>query len=373
MDAQTLKDWLALWRVPGVGARGFSALVERFGSPAAVLAASRSALSGAGLRERSLDGIAHPDWAGVEADLNWAAQPGCHIVCRADTDYPNLLTDLGDPPPLLFVRGRPEVLGLPQLAIVGSRKPTKSGAETARDFAKSLAGSGLAITSGLALGIDAASHQGALDAGGITIAVMGTGPDRLYPVRNQDLAEAIAEQGALITEYPVGTPVLANNFPRRNRVISGMAVGTLVVEAALRSGSLITARLAMEQGREVFAIPGSIHNPMARGCNALIKQGAKLVETAQDIGDELGALIGLFDTGDGPRIEDAESIDAGFDAGLDADYQRLIDVIGFEPTSVDSIVERSQLTPEVVSSMLLLLELQGRVEAIPGGRFSRTR
>lgn len=367
MDAQTLGNWLALWRVPGVGARGFAALVERFGSPEAVLAASRNALAGAGLKERSLDGIAAPDWAGVEADLNWAAQPNCQIVTRAHADYPGLLNDLGDPPPLLFVRGNPEVLGLPQLALVGSRKPTRSGAETAREFSRALANAGLAITSGLALGIDAAAHQGALDAGGITIAVMGTGPDRLYPARNQRLAEAIAERGALVTEYPVGTPVLANNFPRRNRVISGMAVGTLVVEAALRSGSLITARLAMEQGREVFAIPGSIHNPMARGCNALIKQGAKLVETAQDIGDELGALIGLFD-GAGMTPESASETT---DEGLDGDYLRLLEAIGFEPTSVDNIIERSQLTPEEVSSMLLLLELQGRVEAIPGGRFSR--
>lgn len=369
MDESTLRDWLALWRVPGVGARGFAALAGRFGSPSGVFTASRSRLAEAGLKERSLDALAAPDWAGVDADQEWAAQPGRSVITRADAAYPALLSELPDPPPLLFVHGNPDVLSLPQLAMVGSRKPSRTGVETARDFSKALADAGLAISSGLALGIDAAAHRGAVDADGVTIAVMGTGPDRLYPKRNAKLAGAIVERGALVTEYPVGTPVLANNFPRRNRVISGLAVGTLVVEAALRSGSLITARLAMEQGREVFAIPGSIHNPMARGCNALIKQGAKLVETAQDIAEELAALFGVLAASD--AHDDAVSAADG--NALDADYQRLLDVVGFEPTSVDSIVERSELTAEEVSSMLLLLELQGRVEAMPGGRFSRTR
>ncbi|MCP5142609.1 MAG: DNA-protecting protein DprA [Chromatiales bacterium] len=367
MDAQALRDWLALWRVPGVGARGFFSLSERFGSPSGVLAARRAELTAAGLKERSVEGLAEPDWAGVDADLAWAAQARCRILTFDDADYPALLKEIPDPPPMLFVRGDVGALSMPQLAMVGSRKASRAGVQTAQEFSAALAGAGLTITSGLALGIDAAAHRGAVDAGGVTVAVMGTGPDSLYPPRNRSLAEAIVERGALVTEYPTGTPVLANNFPRRNRVISGLAVGTLVVEAALRSGSLITARLAMEQGREVFAIPGSIHNPMARGCNALIKQGAKLVETASDIADELGAMFGLLDEGLARPPDEPAS------GELDADYQRLLDAVGFEPISVDGIVELSQLTPDEVSSMLLLLELQGRVEALPGGRYSRVR
>jgi DNA processing protein len=210
-----------------------------------------------------------------------------------DGRYPPLLREIPQAPPVLFVHGDPDCLRVPQLAMVGTRNPTPSGRETARQFAAHLAGAGMIITSGLALGIDAAAHQGALAGGGRTIAVMGTSLDRVYPAKHRDLARAIAERGALVSELPTGTPALAENFPRRNRLISGLALGVLVVEAALQSGSLITARLALDQGREVFAIPGSIHNPLAKGCHALIRQGAKLVETANDIVEELGALAAV--------------------------------------------------------------------------------
>jgi DNA processing protein len=254
--------------------------------------------------------------------------------------------------------------------MVGSRNPTTVGSETARDFARHLAGMGLTITSGLALGIDAASHRGALDAKGQTISVMGTGVDRIYPAAHRDLAHAIvAGGGALVSEYPPGTPPLSGNFPRRNRIISGLSLGTLVVEAARQSGSLITARMAGEQGREVFAIPGSIHNPLARGCHQLIRDGARLVETAQDVLAELAPrLRGLI----AEALETREQTIPGEDESLDEEYQRLLVHVGDEATPVDRLVERSGLTAEVVSSMLLILELRGLITPVPGG-YSRTR
>jgi DNA processing protein len=251
--------------------------------------------------------------------------------------------------------------------MVGSRNPTTGGERTARDFARHLAGCGLAITSGLAVGVDAAAHQGALEAGGITLAVTGTGLDRVYPARHRELAHRIAERGALVSEFPPGTPPLAGNFPRRNRIISGLSVGTLVVEAALKSGSLITARLAVEQGREVFAIPGSIHNPLARGCHALIRQGAKLVETADDIAEELAALLGGLSL---EPVVDAGHADEGCHSLEDPEYQRLLQAMGHDPVSVDQLVARTGFTAETVSSMLLLLELQGHVSSSPGGFFT---
>jgi DNA processing protein len=254
--------------------------------------------------------------------------------------------------------------------MVGSRNPTASGQQTATEFARHLSASGLIITSGLALGIDAASHQGALDAAGATIAVMGTGLDRVYPARHRDLARQIAGEGALISEFPVGTPPLAENFPRRNRIISGLSLGTLVVEAALRSGSLISARNAGEQGREVFAIPGSIHNPLARGCHHLIRQGAKLVETAQDVIDELGALAVacLEQHNPGPPDEHPDQA-----RELDGDYLQLLDNIEFESTSIDQLVTSSGLTPAEVSSMLLQLEMSGYIASSPGGIYNRLK
>lgn len=359
--------WLALLRAPGIGSVRFARLLAHFGAPEAVFAASRSELAVLGLPEPALDYLSAPDWARVEQDLAWLERPDNHLIHLDDPDYPPLLRQIVYPPPLLFVHGDPTCLRAHQIAVVGTRNPTPAGRETARDFAAHLAGFGIIITSGLALGIDAEAHRGALLGQGRTIAVMGTGLDRIYPAKHQKLAHAIAEQGALVSEFPPGTPALAENFPRRNRLISGLSLGTLVVEAALKSGSLITARQAAEQGREVFAIPGSIHNTKAKGCHALIRQGAKLVETATDILEELGALAVA-------AVEETTATRSITPPpALDDDYRRLLQDFGDGPVSIDMLVERCGLTAEVVSSMLLILELQGHVAAAPGGLYSRLK
>ncbi|HEV2109706.1 MAG TPA: DNA-processing protein DprA [Gammaproteobacteria bacterium] len=291
---------------------------------------------------------------------------GARLIAISDADFPPLLKQIPDPPVALFLRGDAGLLASPQLAMVGSRNPSVEGRRNAEEFAAYLSRCGLTIVSGMALGIDAASHRGALKAGGPTLAVWGTGLDRPYPPRNLDLAEEIAARGLLVSEFAPGTPPLPTHFPRRNRIISGLAVGTLVVEAASRSGSLITARLASEQGREVFAIPGSIHNPMARGCHRLLREGAKLVESAADILEELAPLLKLELPAAEPAAEGASAAPPE-----DPEYRLLLNSLDFAPTSVDSLVERTGLTPDVVSSMLLMLELQGHVEASPGGRYSR--
>ncbi len=319
------------------------------------------------LPDAALDYLRRPDWRWVEQDLVWLEQPGNHLLRLDDPRYPPLLRQISYPPPLLFVHGDPDCPRLPQLAIVGTRNPTPLGRETAQRFAAHLAEFGLLITSGLALGIDAAAHEGALAGGGRTLAVMGTSLDRVYPARNRDLAHAIAERGALVSELPIGTPPMAENFPRRNRLISGLALGVLVVEAATQSGSLITARLANEQGREVFAIPGSIHNPLAKGCHALIRQGAKLVETAADILEELGALAAATSE---PASRPAA---ASPSAALDEEYRQLLAAMGDEPVGIDLLVDRCGLTAEALSSMLLILELEGYVAAIPGGLYVRLK
>jgi DNA processing protein len=286
-----------------------------------------------------------------------------------DAAYPVRLRQIANPPPLLFVQGDLASLNDPQLAIVGSRNPTTHGEQIAFDFSKSLARSGLIITSGLALGIDAAAHRGALAAGGITIAVAATGLDRIYPARNQELAWRIIEQGAIVSEFPVGTPILAQNFPQRNRIISGLCLGTLVVEARARSGSLMTARYALEQGREVFAVPGAINNPLVRGCHALIREGATLVECLDNILTELGPLLVRAC----PAVATASETASG-NALLDEEYRRLLDCLGVdEPTAVDTLVGRTGLTAHSVSSMLLLLEMQGYVSSLPGGLYIRHR
>jgi DNA processing protein len=312
----------------------------------------------------------------VEAALAWAQGEGTHILARSDPRYPSRLTELVDAPLVLYVRGDPGFLLDPQLAMVGSRNPTPGARETTVAFARHLAACGLTITSGLALGIDGAAHEGALETGR-TLAVMGTGPDRVYPAAHRPLARRIAAQGGLVTEFPPGMGPISENFPRRNRLIAALSLGTLVVEAAPRSGSLITARLAAEQGREVFAIPGSIHNPLARGCHALIKQGAKLVETAQDILEELAPLLVGYLRPDPSAALDAEGrmtgpqALVGFGAGLDADYRRLLEAMGQDPAHVDLLVERTGLAANDISSMLLMLELDGWIAASPGGRYSR--
>jgi DNA processing protein len=283
-------------------------------------------------------------------------------------NYPSRLREVGAPPPLLFVRGNPALLHEPQLAVVGSRNPTAGGIDTARDFAGYLAGLGLVVTSGLALGIDAAAHEGAL-ATGHTIAVLGTGPDRVYPAAHRDLARRIANTGALVTELLPGTGPHASHFPQRNRIISGLSLGTLVVEAAVGSGSLITARLASEQGREVFAIPGSIHNPLARGCHALIRQGAKLVDSANQILEELGPQLGEF-LADGADSAPEAVVPGPQTSDLDDDHGRLLACMGYDPIAPDEIVARTGMPAFEIASMLLLLELKGLVTSHPGGRYS---
>ena len=365
-----LKYWLALVHAPGLGSRGFNNLLEQVGDPAQLFEQPNR------FRDITLRGVEltaylkSPDWASVERDLEWLDRPEHHLIPLTDPRYPTLLAAIDDPPPLLFVHGNPDLLSTPQLAMVGSRNPSASGRQNAHDFAQHLAQAGLTITSGLALGIDAASHQGALDASGTTIAVTGTGLDRVYPASHRELAHQITESGVLVSEFPPGTPPRPGHFPRRNRIISGLSVGTLVVEAAKQSGSLITARLAAEQGREIFAIPGSIHNPLVRGCHALIKQGAKLVETADDIIEELGALLGSLDTGKSASLDNDAKAESPPE--WDDDYQRLFEHLGYDPTPVDLLIQRSGLTAESVSSMLILLELDGYVAASPGGRYVRT-
>ncbi|HEC16572.1 MAG TPA: DNA-protecting protein DprA [Sedimenticola sp.] len=361
--------WLALVRTPGLGSRGINRLLEQTPDPGVLFGPAAKFPEGLKLSADIASRLRDPDWDLVERDLAWLALPDNHLITIRDPQYPPLLRETPDPPPVLFVHGDPKVLTLPQLAIVGSRNPSVSGERTAHEFARHLAAAGITITSGLASGIDGAGHQGALDGKGVTIAVTGTGLDRVYPARHHALARQIARHGALVSEFPPGVPARAGHFPRRNRIISGLSLGTLVVEAALRSGSLITARQAAEQGREVFAIPGSIHNPLARGCHALIRQGAKLVETAQDIIEELGPLLETLSAPPnlGSAVPPAET-----PLELDADYRQLLDNIGFDPLPVDLIIERSGLTAEEVSSMLLLLELEGYVSSAPGGGFCRT-
>lgn len=295
----------------------------------------------------------------------WLQQENHHLLKLGDDGYPELLAGIAGPPERLFVIGDPEVLHLPALAIVGSRNPTKGGAQNAFDFARHLAASGFCIVSGLAQGIDAAAHRGALAAGAPTIAFLGHGIDRVYPAVNRDLAHDIARHGALASEFPLGTAPNRTLFPQRNRLISGISLGTLVVEAARRSGSLITARLAAEQGREVFAIPGSIHNPLSRGCHQLIRQGAKLVEAADDIVAELAPLAGhLMQTAEHPGTPPESRGDA------DEEYVILLEALGHDPVSTDELAERSGLTINQVSSMLLILELEGKIEKLSGGRYS---
>ncbi len=369
-----IRDWLTLWRVPGIGPANFAALSERFGDPGAALAAGERALVETGIGAPLARAIAQADPRLADPDLAWLeAADDHHILTWADPGYPPQLREAAAPPPVLFVVGDPEWLLVPQLAIVGSRSPTPAGLTSATEFARELAAAGLTITSGLALGIDAAAHRGALEAGGATVAVTATGPDRVYPARHRELAHAIAAQGALVTEFPVGTGPRRGHFPRRNRLIGALSLGTLVVEAGRRSGALITARLAAEQGREVFAIPGSIHNPMARGCHRLIRQGAKLVETAADVLEELAPLFDAQNV----AVPAAQGINRssgsvpGPTKGEDPEYRILLEAMGFDPVGIDELVERTGLTVESVSSMLLILELEGRVAMAGDGRYYR--
>jgi DNA processing protein len=360
-DRHELASWLRLTLIPGVGGEARRALLKAFGLPNAIFAASQRALSSIvepALAERLLR---HECTAEIEAALDWAAQPDNRLLTLADADYPQSLLTADDPPVLLYAKGNTAILNRPMLAVVGSRNATAQGLRDAEAFAKALGEAGLTIVSGLALGIDAAAHRGALATAAGTVAVIGTGPDRLYPARNEALARSIAEQGIVLSEFPLGTPALASNFPRRNRIIAGLGLGCLVVEAAPRSGSLITARLAAESGREIFAIPGSIHSPLSRGCHQLIRQGAKLVESAQDILEELhwgSSPVTTFASGQ-PSAP-----------GNDSEEQVLA-FLGNAPCAIDTLSARSGLTPADLLAMLLPMELAGRVAQLPGGLYQR--
>lgn len=367
-----LTAWLTLARAPGLHAGTLLPLLQKFSSASALIAAPPEILRTAGADAKFAAWLQAPPRESIAKDRRWLEGDARHFIAWGAKNYPQQLAQIGDAPIGLFVSGNPALLSLPQLAIVGSRNPTPPGRETAQHLASQLSRCGLTITSGLAVGIDTAGHQGALEAGGTTIAVCGTGLDIGYPATNRSLADTIAAKGALISEFPPGTPALKENFPRRNRIISGLALGTLVVEAALRSGSLITARLAAEQGREVFAVPGSIRNPLAHGCHQLIRQGARLVETAQDVVEELFPPTGpqrpiAADAAKTPEISDA------FSGRLDKEYEILLDALGFEPAGVDLLVVRTGLRADEVASMLLILELAGHVDTYPGGLYVRAR
>ncbi len=357
------RSWLILAHAH-VRVNELTALLDRFDSVDTIVSQPRATLREAGLAAEKCDAIASPDPAAIDAALDWLRDEHHHIVCWGDDDFPDLLTEIPGPPLLLYVNGRLDALQLPALAIVGSRNPTPGGNRNARDFARHLARQGFAIVSGLAQGIDAAAHRGALDGGGTTIALLGTGIDRVYPAANRDLAHEIAATGAIVSEYPLGTAPERWHFPERNRLISGLSLGTLVIEAARRSGSLITARLAGEQGREIFALPGSIHNPLSRGCHALIRQGAKLVENAGDILAELQPLVGhmLAAADDAPRPPDTPG-------EADDDYAAVREALGHDPVTLDELARDSGLTIDQLSSMLLILELHGEVESLSGGRY----
>ncbi len=350
--------WLAAIRLSGIGPTKFRRCLNAFPDIKILFSATLSELKQTGLSDKESKAIKNPDWSAAERDLKWCEKNAVSVITLADAVYPQLLKEISDAPLVLYLRGNAKLLLEPQIAIVGSRNPTPLGRELAEEFARSLTAAGLVITSGLALGIDAASHRGALVMTGKTIAVSGTGLQQIYPASHQKLGEEIIEKGVLISEFPPHTPPIAKNFPQRNRIISGLSLGVLVIEAALRSGSLITARFAIEQGRDVFAIPGSIHNPLARGCHALLRQGAKLVETAEDVLEELDALQTV--------VKDA-FLQTKQAAYLDVSCQQLLAHIGYEATAMDVIIIRSGLTAGEVSSMLLALELKGYVHVVLGG------
>jgi DNA processing protein len=383
MDREELRAWLRLQLTPGVGNGTARKLLTHFGLPDNVFQQSADALrqvSSAAQAAALLQAPPELD-ALVEVTWNWLqAEPGCrYVLPLGDPGYPQSLLDIEDPPLLLYGMGPADLWkrgGLNMvtnrcLAVVGSRNPTPQGAANARQFSLALAQVGLTIVSGMALGVDGAAHEGALEGAALdqlaTIAVVGTGLDRVYPKQHRVLAHRIAQRGILLSEYPIGTPPLAANFPKRNRIISGLSMGTLVVEAALQSGSLITARLATEQGKDVFAIPGSIHATQARGCHALIKQGAKLVECAQDILEELQIGSGIAVS---PAADPTDGITSGEPASTPKE-RALLHALGYDPTSLDTLQARTGIDTATLQAQLMTLELQGQIARLPGGLFQR--
>ena len=365
-----VRCWLAVGRAGACNGHAVLRALEAFGSIGGLFEAGARELAALGFSRSAIARTRAMDWSAVGRDRDVLDHLGAGIVPIGTERYPARLAAIASPPPVLYCRGNPEVLGRPQLAVVGARAATRGGRERARAFARTLAECGLVVTSGLARGIDAAAHRGALDAGAPSVAILATGPDRIYPRSNAGLAGELIETGAVITERAPGTPPRPENFPRRNRLISGLCLGVLVVEASLRSGSLITARLAADEGREVFAIPGSVDNPLSRGCHALIRDGAKLVESVVDVIEELAHPGGL----QGPPVSSEpaasdDSADAGGGSGGSA--RRVLDAVGHDPVTLDRLVEFTGLTPDRLSSILLSLELDGRLDALPGGRYVR--
>lgn len=353
--------WLALLYAPGIGPIAFKAIIDQFPRLSDFFKADLALLAEIGCSNKLLHYLQSLPNNKIEQDIEWLQNNPCSILTLHDANYPPLLQEIATAPPILFVQGDCSNLAARQIAMVGSRNPSLLGKEIATEFAAALAQHDFIVTSGLALGIDAASHTGALAASGKTIAVLGTGFKYLYPRKHQKLAEQIIANGALVTEFPPATPPIAENFPRRNRIISGLSLGVVVVEAALLSGSLITARYALEQNREVFALPGSIHHPLAKGCHALIKQGAKLVEAVDDILEEFVLNMNC----NGAKIADSKG---GQTVKALAKEQRiLVECLEFTATPIDRIIERSGFNPEKVARELLKLELQGIVTAVPGG------
>ena len=364
LASSDINHWIALNQLPGLGNAGICQLLAKFGSPEAIFSASISQL-----REVVDEDIARKINQGVDIDailpaLDWLKKDNAHVVTLADSTYPQKLLEISNPPVVLYAIGNLHWLNHPAIAMVGSRSATPQGEKNAEDFAMSLCNHGLCVVSGMALGIDGAAHRGALKSNGATIAVVGTGLDIVYPARHRDLAHKIAERGLIISEFPLGTPSKAQNFPRRNRLISGLTLGCLVVEANVDSGSLITARLAAEQGREVFAIPGSIHSPVSKGCHQLIKQGAKLVETTQDILEELKNLLPM----NSPSGLTVNLTSEGLEP---SDANTVLACMGFDAINFESMLTLTGLTTEVLSSMLMLLELESKVTVLAGGKYQR--
>lgn len=376
-DSAETEAWLILLRTPGLGPASLRSLVARAGSAAAAVAEREALRREFTFGEEALAWLRAPDRPCIDADLAWLAADSRRLLTWNDADYPALLRETGAAPAALFVSGDVSLLWRPQIAIVGARSATAGGLANTRSFATHLAAAGFVVTSGLADGVDGAAHTAALDAGGATIAVMGTGPDLVYPRRHAALAARIAGHGALVTEFPPGVEARPAHFPRRNRVIAGLSLGVLVVEASTQSGSLITARLAGEQGREVFALPGSIHNPLARGCHQLIRQGARLVETAVEIVDELAPLARALGERLRERLEMPEAGETAppanptRDTARDADYTRVLEALGYDPVGLDELAARTGFGVPALSSMLLLLELDGAVTSVGGGRYQR--
>ena len=376
MPFNNTESWLHLLNAPGLGYTRISKLLKVFGS-ASEITKQKQFPDELKIPKQALNYFRQANNDTICLELHWLNKADNHLLTIEDALYPPQLLQSNDPPSALFVKGNIQALLLPQLAVVGSRNATQGGLNNTHAFCVNLAQKGLVITSGLAAGIDTQAHQAALDANGQTIAVMGTGINMIYPKANHQLAKIIASHGAVLSELPFNTPPNAHNFPRRNRIIAGLALGTLVVEATNKSGTLITARLSMENNRPVMAIPGSIHNPMARGCHHLIKQGAKLVESAQDIFEELTPSINMLSDqlqANLHKLQERE-LEKPVETPnivLSDSQQQIFQGLDFHPTSFDAIVEQTGFSSATVAADLLILELSGMIEKLPGTKYQKT-